>query len=163
MDGSIKTVSTPLALHFKLSAALSPSTDEEYMSCVSYHSAVGSLMYAMVCTRPDLSQAISIVSRYMHAPEKQHWQAMRWILRYIYGTVDIGLQFTKNDSQGLHLIGYVNSDFAGDLNKRRSTTGYLFTLAGAPVCWRSILQSTVALSTTEAEYMAATEAIKEVI
>ena len=73
MDENIKAVSTPLTPHFMLSAALSPSTDEEeYMSRVSYHSAVGSLMYAMVCTRPDLSQAISIVSRYMHASGKQH-------------------------------------------------------------------------------------------
>ena len=84
----------------------------------------------------------------MHALGKQHWQAVRWILRYIYGMVDMGLQFTKDNSRGLHLVGYVDSDYAGDLDKR-STTGYLFILAGAPVCWRSILQATVSLSTTE--------------
>ena len=61
------------------------------------------------------------------------------------------------------VVGYVDSDYAGDLDKRRSTTGYLFTMAGGPVCWRSTLQSTVALSTTEAEYMAVTEVFKEAI
>ena len=78
-----KLVSTPLAPHFKLSASLSPSTDEEreYMSRVPYSNAVGSLMYAMVCTRPDISQAVGVVSRYMHDPGKGHWQAVKWILR----------------------------------------------------------------------------------
>ena len=75
-------VSTPLAAHFKLSAALSPKSKEEkeYMSHVPYSSAVGSIMYAMVCTRPDISHAISVVSRYMANPSKEHWQAVKWIL-----------------------------------------------------------------------------------
>ena len=79
MDAKTKPVSTPLASHFKLSAAMSPSTDDErqYMAQVPYQSAVGSLMYAMVCTRPDISQAVSIVSRYMHDPGKGHWQAVK--------------------------------------------------------------------------------------
>ena len=165
MDGKTKPVSTPLAPHFKLSASLSPTTDadREFMSKVPYASAVGSLMYAMVCTRPDISQAVSMVSRYMHSPGKEHWQAVKWILRYILGTVDVGLLFQRRVEVGKNVVGYVDSDFAGDLDKRRSTTGYVFTLAGGPVSWRSTLQSTVALSTTEAEYMAATEAIKEAI
>ena len=160
-----KPVSTPLAPHFKLSASLSPSTDEEreYMSRVPYSNAVGSLMYAMVCTRPDISQAVGVVSRYMHDPGKGHWQAVKWILRYLLKTVDFGLVFQKEDSLGQFAIGYVDSDYAGDLDKRRSTTGYVFTLARAPVSWKSTLQSTVALSTTEAEYMALTEAVKEAI
>lgn len=120
-------------------------------------------MYAMVCTRPDISQAVSIVSRYMHDPGKGYWQAVKWILRYILGTVDVGLVFQQDDSICQHVVGYVDSDYAGDLDKRRSTTGYVFTLARGPVSWRSTLQSTVALSTTEAEYMAVTEAIKEAI
>ena len=99
----------------------------------------------------------------MHNPGKGHWQAVKWILRYIQGTVDIGLKFEKDRNVGKHLVGYVDSDYAGDLDKRRSTTGYVFTIAGGPVSWRSTLQSTVALSTTEAEYMAVTEAFKEAI
>ncbi|KAL0433193.1 UNVERIFIED_CONTAM: Retrovirus-related Pol polyprotein from transposon TNT 1-94 [Sesamum latifolium] len=131
------------------------------MSRVPYANAVGSLMYAMLCTRPDISQAVGLVSRYMHDPGKEHWQAVKWIFRYIQNIVDVGLVFEQENSQCV--IGYCDSDFAGDLDKRRSTTGYVFTLAKAPVSWRSTLQSTVALSTTEAEYMAITEAVKEAI
>ena len=79
MDAKTKPVSTPLASHFKLSAAMSPSPNDErqYMAQIPYQSAIGSLMYAMVCTRPDISQAVSIVSRYMHDPGKGHWQAVK--------------------------------------------------------------------------------------
>ena len=160
-----KPVSTPLAPHLKLSSRLSPTTDEEreYMAKVPYANAVGSLMYAMVCTRPDISQAVSVVSRYMHNPGKGHWQAVRWILRYLQNTLDVGLTFEQDESLGQCIVGYCDSDYAGDLDKRRSTTGYLFTLAKAPVSWKSTLQSTVALSTIEVEYMTITEAVKEAI
>ena len=95
-----KSVSTPMAPHFKLSAKMSPKSiqEREYMSHVPYASAVGSLMYAMVCTRPDLSQAVSMVSRYMHDPGQGHWEAVKWILRYIKGTIDVGLVFEKDDT-----------------------------------------------------------------
>ena len=165
MNENSKPVSTPLAPHLKLSSLLSPKTDEEraYMAKVPYANAVGSLMYAMVCTRPDISQAVGVVSRFMHDPGKGHWQAVKWILRYIQNTVDVGLVFEQDKSLGQCVVGYCDSDYAGDLDKRRSTTGYLFTFAKAPVSWKSTLQSTVALSTTEAEYMAITEAVKEAI
>ena len=160
-----KPVSTPLAPHFKLSASQYPKTEDEqeYMSKVPYSNAVGSLMYVMVCTRPDISHAVGNVSRYMHNPGKEHWQAVKWILRYIQKTLDVGLIFKKDDMVGQHVVGYCDSNYAGDLDKRRSTTGYVFTLAKAPVSWKSTLQSTVALSTTEVEYMAIIEAVKEAI
>ncbi|KAH9752632.1 hypothetical protein KPL71_014771 [Citrus sinensis] len=163
MDDKTKPVCTSLAPHFKLSSSLCPRSQEErdYMARVPYASAVGSLIYAMVCTRPDISQAVSMVSRYMHNPGINQWLAVKWILRYLYGTVDVGLLF-KNDC-GQQCVGYCDSDFAGDLDKRRSTTGYVFTLGGGPVSWRSILQSIIALSTMEAEYMAVTEAVKEAL
>ena len=103
------------------------------MAHSSYTSLVGSLMYAMVCTRPDISQAVSMVSHYMHDLGKSHWQVAKWILRYILGTVDLGLKFERDDSVERHLVGYVDSDYAGDLDKRRSTTGYAFTFAKALV------------------------------
>ena len=90
---------------------------------VPYASAVGSLMYAIVCTRPDLSQAVSMVSRYMYDPEQGHWEAVKWILRYIKGTIDVGLVFEKDSIGKQDCIGYVDSDYAGDLDKRRSTRG----------------------------------------
>ena len=83
-----KPVSTPLAAHFRLSSALCPVSDDdiEYMSRVPYSSAVGSLMYVMVCSRPDLSHALSVVSRYMANPGKQYWKAVQWIFKYLRGT-----------------------------------------------------------------------------
>ncbi|KAH9648400.1 retrovirus-related pol polyprotein from transposon TNT 1-94-like protein [Citrus sinensis] len=87
--------------------------------------------------------------------------AVKWILRYLYWTVDVGLLF--NEDYGQQYVGYCNSDFAGNIDKRRSTTSYVFTLGGCPISWRLILQSKIALSTTEAEYTTATEAVKEVI
>ncbi|XP_070015929.1 secreted RxLR effector protein 161-like [Nicotiana sylvestris] len=135
--------------------------EQEYMSRVPYANIVGSLMYVMVCTRPDISQVVGVISRYMHNPGKEHWQAVKWILRYIHNIVDVGLVFEQEDNQSV--VGYCDSDFAGDLDKRRSTTGYVFTFAKAPVSWKFTLQSTVVLSTTEAEYMAIIEAVKEAI
>ena len=85
----------------------------------------------MVCTRPVISQDVSMVSRYMHDPGKCHRQAAKWILRYILGTVDLGLKFDRDDYVGSHLIDYVDSNFGGDLDKHRSTMGYMFTLAKA--------------------------------
>jgi len=88
---------------------------------------------------------------------------VKWILRYIKGTIDIGLVFKKDDTSKQECIGYIDSDYEGDLDKCWSTTGYLFTLSQAPVSWRSTLQATIALSTMEAEYMTMTEAMKEAI
>uniref|UniRef100_A0A2N9G1G5 CCHC-type domain-containing protein n=1 Tax=Fagus sylvatica TaxID=28930 RepID=A0A2N9G1G5_FAGSY len=127
-----KPVSTPLANHFRLSGSQCPKNEEEIenMSKVPYASAVGCLMYAMVCTWSDLAHAVSTVSR----------QA---------GTNSV--------------VGYVDADYAGEVDDRRSTTGYVFTLSGGPICWKSTLQSIVAMSTTEAEYMAVAEAAKEAL
>ena len=133
------------------------------MSRVPYASAVGSIMYAMVCTRPDISHAVSVVSRYMDNPGKAHWQAVKWILRYLRGTTDVGIIYDRSNNTSGSVIGYVDSDFAGDLDRRRSLTGYVFTFASGAISWKAALQSKAVLSTTEAEYMAATEAVKEAI
>ncbi|KAE8684024.1 hypothetical protein F3Y22_tig00111160pilonHSYRG00030 [Hibiscus syriacus] len=161
---SAKPVSTPLANHFKLSSEQCPKTDKEAenMAKVPYSNAVGCLMYAMVCTRPDLAHAVSQVCKYMSKPGKQHWDAVKWIFRYLKGTVGHGIVFGSQRDNPL-VVGYVDSDYAGDLDNRRSTTGYVFTLGGGPICWKSTVQSVVALSTTEVEYMAAAEAAKEAL
>ncbi|KAH9803717.1 hypothetical protein KPL71_001892 [Citrus sinensis] len=109
---------------------------------------------------PDIAQAVGAVSRYMANPGGEHWIAVKRILRYIRGTSDVALCYGESE---FTVRGYVDSDFARDLDKRKSTTGYVFTLAGATVSWVSKLQTVVALSTTEAEYMAATQACKEAI
>ena len=90
-----KPVNTPLSAHFKLSSQLCPSSNEEleYMFKVSYANVVGCLMYLMVCTRPDISHAVSVVSRYMANPVKVHWNAIKWIFRYLIGTHDFDILF----------------------------------------------------------------------
>ena len=115
-------------------------------------------MYAMVCTRPDISHAIGVVSKYMENPGKEHWNAMKLVLQYLRGTSDYCITFNRiSDS----ICSFVDSDFAGDLDKRRSTLGYVFTLAGGAISWLSMLQETIALSTIEDEYIAASHACKE--
>ncbi|KAL1549635.1 1,8-cineole synthase, chloroplastic-like [Salvia divinorum] len=159
MDNS-KPVSVPLGSHFKLSKKESPSTREEYaeMKKVPHASAIGSIIYAMVYTRPDIAQAV-VVSQFMGDPGKQHWEAVKWILRYLRGTIEKVLCF---NGKNVKLVGYVDTDLASnDLDGRRSTTGYVFTYGGTAISWTSKLQKTIVLSTMEAEYVAATEASKE--
>eukprot|EP00252_Welwitschia_mirabilis_P018673 TRINITY_DN4156_c0_g1_i5.p1 TRINITY_DN4156_c0_g1~~TRINITY_DN4156_c0_g1_i5.p1 ORF type:complete len:1283 (+),score=262.04 TRINITY_DN4156_c0_g1_i5:125-3973(+) len=155
-------VSTPLAGHFKLSKEDCPisSWEKKGMMDIPYTSVVGSLMYAMVCTRPDLAQAVGVVSRYMSNPGRTHWEAVKWMLRYLKGTQDHSLCF---GGSGLKVVSYSDANFAGCGDTRKSTTGYVFTLGGGAVSWMSRLQSDVALSTTEAEYIALTETAKEMI
>nr|GEZ44442.1 retrovirus-related Pol polyprotein from transposon TNT 1-94 [Tanacetum cinerariifolium] len=132
---SCKPVPTPLAPHFKLSSHECPKSEEdkEDMSRVPYSSAVGSLMYAMVCTRPNLAHAVSVVSRYMHNPGKMHWEAVKCILRYLKGTSNIGLSFKKGRASPNGVVGYVDSDYAGDLDARKSLSSYIFSHCGSAI------------------------------
>jgi hypothetical protein len=114
----------------------------------------------MVRSHPDLAHAMSVVSRYMANPHKDHWNAVQWIFRYLRGTSNACLRFGKS-TRGL--VGYVDFDYAGDLDTRRSLIGYVFTIGGCVVSWKARLQATVALSTTEAEYMVVSEFAKEAI
>nr|GEU31245.1 hypothetical protein [Tanacetum cinerariifolium] len=107
---------------------------------------------------PDIAHAVGVVSRYMAEPGRQYWEAVKRILRYIKGTSAVALCFRDPD---LTVKGYVDFDYAGDLDRSKSTTGYVFTLYGRTVSWVSKLQSAVAMSTTEAKYVAAAQASKE--
>ena len=147
-----KPLSTPLSQAIKLTKDGEPLDTSIY----GYSQLIGSLMYLSVCTRPDISQAVGALARYMSAPTTTHWQAAKGVLRYIVGTTNYGITFGGRD-----LEAYCDADFAGDLDTRRSTTGYVFILGGGAISWSSRLQPTVAASTTEAEYMAAAYAIKE--
>ena len=102
----------------------------DHMSKVPYASAIGSMIYAMVYTRPDIAHAVGVVSRFMSKPGKQHWEAVKWILRYLKGLSDTCLCFT---GASLKLQGYVDTDFAGDIDNRKSTTGFVFTLGGTVI------------------------------
>ncbi|KAJ9513725.1 hypothetical protein QJQ45_015476 [Haematococcus lacustris] len=125
----------------------------------SYSALVGSLLYLSCCTRPDIAYAVGALARHMAAPTQQHWTAAKAVLSYLKGTASQGLVFGGNDS----LQGYCDADYAGDKDTARSTTGYVFTLHGAAISWSSRLQPTVAMSTAEAEYMAASGAVKEAV
>ncbi|MCO5550233.1 hypothetical protein L7F22_003716 [Adiantum nelumboides] len=157
-----KSSSTPLAPHLKLSKADCPKFDTKKaeMAKIPYACACGSLMYAMVATRPDIAYAVGVVSRFMSNPGKKHWEAVKGVLRYLNGTKDRCICFGKGK---LSVVGYTDANYAGDLDKRRFTSGYLYTFAGGAISWLSRLQSCVTLSTTEAEYVAASEACKEAI
>ena len=107
------------------------------MSKVPYASVIGSLMYAMVCTRLDIAHVVGVVSRFMSKPGKQHWEAIKWILRYLKGSLDTCLCFI---CASLKLHGYVDADFSGDNDSRKSTTRFVFTLGGIAISWASNLQ-----------------------
>ncbi|XP_061357835.1 secreted RxLR effector protein 161-like [Gastrolobium bilobum] len=160
-----KPVSTPLGAHFRLKAVsgeLSPE-ESQYMSSVPYSNVVGCLMYDMIGTRPDIAYGVNMISRFMSKPCKEHWSAVKWLLRYLNGSINCCLNFSALDSNDFNIIGYCDSDYAADLDKRRSLTGFVFTMGGNVVSWKCNLQHIVALSTTEAEYVALTEAVKEAI
>ena len=125
-----------------------------------YSSDVGSLMYDMVCSCQDLAYAISAISKYMAKPDKKHWKAAQWIMRYLHGYNSVCLQFGRTIDG---VVGYVDSDYGRDLDKRKSLTGYVFIIGGCAISWKTTLQSIVALSTTEAEYMTVTKACKEAL
>jgi len=150
----IKPLLTPLSTATKLTKDGEPLDT----SVDHYSQMIGTLMYLSACTRPDIAQAVGALARYMAAPTVAHWQAAKGILRYIAGTVNYGITFGKS---GLTLEAYCDADYAGDIDTRRSTTGYVYTLCGGAISWSSRLQPTVAASTTEAEYMAAAYATKE--
>jgi len=130
------------------------------MSKVPYASAVGNLMYPMVCTKPDIAHAVGVVSRFLSNPGKEHWEGVKWILIYLKSTSKMHLSFKRSN---LTLQGFSDADLGGDLDGRKSTTGYIFTLGGTAISWKSKLQGRVSLSTTEAEYIVISEAAKEMI
>ena len=102
------------------------------MSKVPYSLVVGSLVYGMVCKRPDIAHAVGIVSRYMNNPSKENWKEVQWILRYLRGITSHALCFGGSDTV---LKRYVDVDMAGDKDNRRSTTGYVFIVGGTTVRW----------------------------
>ena len=120
--------------------------EREHMKKVPCASAIGSLMYSMVCTRPDIAQAVRAVSRYMNHPGKRHWDTVKWLLRYLRSTTQKALCYRNQD---LTLEGFVDTDLAGNVDNRKSTTGYIYTLGGTAMSWVSQLQKVVSLSTTK--------------
>ncbi|XP_068663100.1 secreted RxLR effector protein 161-like [Aristolochia californica] len=123
-----------------------------------YRQLVGSLIY-LTLTRPDISYAVGVMSRYMQDPKKSHLEAVRRILRYVKSTIDYGLLYKKGED--CKLVSYCDANYAGDHDTRNSTTRYVFKLGYGTISGCSKRQSTLSLSTTEAEYQAATLAAQE--
>ncbi|XP_030451109.1 uncharacterized mitochondrial protein AtMg00810-like [Syzygium oleosum] len=118
-----------------------------------YKQIVGSLMY-LTATQPDIMRAVSFISRYMEYPRQMHLNTAKRIFRYLQGTVAYGLFYKKEEKSDL--FGFTDSDYAGDLNDKRSTSGYVFILGSGAVSWSSKKQPIVTLSTTEVEFIIAT-------
>ena len=129
--------------------------EENMMRQVPYASTVGSLMYAMLYTRLDIYYSVGMVSRYQSNPGPKHWQAIKHILKYLRRMRDYMLVYRCED---LIPIGYTNSNFQSDLDFRKSTSGYMFTLGDGAINWRSVKQSCIADSTMEVEYIDTCEA-----
>ncbi|KAK8679994.1 hypothetical protein V6N13_108949 [Hibiscus sabdariffa] len=153
----------PMRHGISLSKEMCPSTpqERERMSQIPYASAIGSIMYAMICTRPDLSYALSMTSRYQANPGEGHWTAVKNILKYLRRTKDVFLVYGGEEE--LRIKGYTDASFQTDKDDSRSQSGFVFCLNGGAVSWKSSKQDTVADSTTEAEYNAASEAAKEAV
>ncbi|CAL5324316.1 unnamed protein product [Camellia sinensis] len=149
-----KPISTPMEQNAKMCAHDGKDLNDATM----YRQLVGSLLY-LTLTRPDISYAVGVMSRYMQNPKKPHLDAVRRILRYVNDTMDCGLLYKKGED--CKLVGYCDADYAGDDDTRRSTTGYVFMLGSGAISWCSKRQPTVSLSTTEAEYRAAAMAAQE--
>ncbi|KAH9657805.1 hypothetical protein KPL70_023225 [Citrus sinensis] len=116
-----KPITTPLSTHFQLSKSLELTTDDDlnYMRKIPYSSAVGSIMYALVCTRPDLAHGVGVTSRFIGNPSKDHWNTVKWILRYLRGTVVTFIMFGKISGASPEVAGFVDFDYAADKDRRR--------------------------------------------
>ncbi|KAF7761077.1 hypothetical protein Agabi119p4_10486 [Agaricus bisporus var. burnettii] len=129
------------------------------MANIPYREVLGSLMWLQVATRPDLSFAVNMLSRFANNPGRAHWEAMKHTLAYVKSTTHYGITYCHDSN--IKPLGYVDADYAGDTDRRRSTEGHIFFVAGGPVSWASKRQDTVALSTVESEYMAFSRAVQQ--
>jgi hypothetical protein len=135
----------------------------EEMRSVPYLQAVGSLMYLATATRPDISYAVGVLARFSKNPGLQHWKAVKHLFRYLKGTLDLKLTYAPVPNSTELFTTYTNADHAGNPDNGRSTGGYIVKMGTGAISWSSRLQVIVALSTTEAEYVAATSAGQEIL
>ncbi|EEB89105.1 hypothetical protein MPER_12841, partial [Moniliophthora perniciosa FA553] len=159
-----KPATTPMTPNLILSKSQSPQTPDEVeeMSEIPYISAVGSLLYLATMTRPDIAYTASVLARFNSNPGMDHWKAVKHVLRYLKGTMDIKLEYGPDPTTNDLFVTYCDSDLGGNRDNGKSTTGYILKLGSGAVSWSSKLQPMVTLSSTEAEYIAAVAAGKEI-
>ena len=155
-----KQISTPLPTGINLTSRTSSSQE---MTLIRYRQLVGTLLHLVNMTRPDITFTTGILSRYLENPQRQDWNAAKYVLRYLKKTKTLAIVYRKKERVRQGLIGYTDSDLAGDKTDIKSTSGYVFKLAGGAVSWRSKKQTVTALSKPEAEYMAMNLAIREAL
>lgn len=136
---------------------LSKQSTEEAVNATEYRSVIGALRY-LLHTRPDLAYSVGYLSRFMEEPHVDHLLAVKRVLRYVAGTVGHGVHYTRHEEGKPKLVGYSDADMAGDIDTRKSTSGVIFFLGGNAITWQSAKQRVVALSSCEAEYIAAASA-----
>lgn len=156
-------INIPANPNRRLKPEMSPKTEEERhkMKKVPYRECIGSLMYLMVMTRPDIAFSINQAAAYVSNPGEEHWTAVNEILAYLRRTIHHGICY--GDCPNSTLLGYTDADWAGELEKRKSSTGVLFLFNGGPVSYGSRRQRATALSTRDAEFYAVCEGAKESI
>lgn len=140
---------------------LSVEDSEKLDEQTPYRKAVGSLIYLATVSRPDISYVISVLSQFLDKPTKVHWCLVKKVLKYLKGTSGLGILYNANAESKLECFS--DSDFAGDPSSRKSTSGMLFKFCGGAITWASKRQKCIALSTTEAEFVAASQASKEAV
>lgn len=153
------TISVPMENNINIETIKS-ETDRDEIVNKPYRELVGSLNHLANSTRPDIAFAANVLSRFNACPKETHWKMAKRVLRYLKGTIDYSIKYEDKNSP---LLAYVDSDWAGDANDRKSCSGYVLKLAGGPINWKSKKQRSVALSTMEAEYMALSQVTKEII
>ena len=153
----------PLPVRIILDNNMSPKTDSEKrkMDDKPYRPILGSVMWGQLATCPDLSFAVSLLLRFQVNPGIEHWKALMHVIGYIKNTMDYGLTYSRDGD--ISPTAYVDADYGGCRDTRRSTSGYVFTMAGGAVSWSSKWQATVALSTVEAEYVAMSRCAQQMV
>lgn len=168
-----KSASTPEQYNVKLSKHDCPSNEEEgrAMASIPYNSLVGSILYAATSTRPDLAHAVNTLSMFLKNPGMNHWHAGKHCLRYLRGTVDLGLKYTGystnntgiNTEKDINITAYCDADWAGSIDSRKSTSGMVVLIGGNVVSWTSKKQTSVSLSSCESELMSLVNTATEVM
>ncbi|GMF23820.1 unnamed protein product [Phytophthora fragariaefolia] len=153
----------PLDTIVDLTKSDEPKTDDDKaeMKLKPYRSLIGSIMYLACGTSPDISVAVAKLSRFLENPGENHWNAGIKVVKYLLKTKNTGILYDGASSS--ERVAYSDADWAGNRDDRRSVSGMMVMMCGAPGVWRSTFQKAVALSSTEAEYMALSECVKEVV
>ena len=155
---SCSSVKAPIVKSDRFSKGQCPQNDieREKMKAVLYSSVVGSSMYAQVCTRPNFAFVVSMLGRYLSDPGQSHWKATKKVLRYLQGTKDLMLTYRLTGT--LEMVGFSDFDYAGCMDDKKFTSGYIFMMTKRVVSWKSVKQTLTTYSTMEAEHVVCYEA-----